>query len=180
MNRDRNFRMVAIIALCLAVVGLTIGYAALNQTLDIKNKTTLKGTRWSIKFDDTTLSTPQITGSAAVVNAATISNTEITVDVSLTKPGDEIYYTFDVTNDGNIDAELGTAPTLPDLTLATEKNVTYLLTYSNGTEIQQGDDLDAGASRTLKLLVKYDEDATEVQTSDVPLTLNAQLYYVQK
>lgn len=179
MNKDRNFRIVAIVALCLAVAGLSIGYAALNQTLDIKNKTTIKGTKWLVKFQENTLSTPNITGSAAVVNDATLSNTEVTVDVSLTKPGDAIYYTFDVKNVGNIKAKLGSDPTLPDLTDATAKHVTYSLTYADGSEIKANDVLDVGASKTIKLLVEYDSDATEVQTSDQVLTLNAQLYYVQ-
>lgn len=35
MQKDRGFRVLAIVAICIAVVGLSIGYAALQQTLTI-------------------------------------------------------------------------------------------------------------------------------------------------
>lgn len=52
----------AILAILVAVIGLSIGFAALNATLKITDNTTLKGTNWSIPF--------QNVGSAEIVRAA--------------------------------------------------------------------------------------------------------------
>ena len=52
----------AILAILVAVIGLSIGFAALNATLKITDNTTLKGTNWSIIF--------QNVGSAEIVRAA--------------------------------------------------------------------------------------------------------------
>lgn len=52
----------AILAILVAVIGLSIGFTALNATLKITANTTLKGTNWSIPF--------QNVGSAEIVRAA--------------------------------------------------------------------------------------------------------------
>ena len=71
----------AILAILVAVIGLSIGFAALNATLKITDNTTLKGTNWSIIF--------QNVGSAEIVRAAKKasltqieeSKTEFTINV---------------------------------------------------------------------------------------------------
>ena len=71
----------AILAILVAVIGLSIGFAALNATLKITANTTLKGTNWSIIF--------QNVGSAEIVRAAKKasltqieeSKTEFTINV---------------------------------------------------------------------------------------------------
>jgi hypothetical protein len=92
MEKDRGFRVLAIVAICIALVGLTIGYAALQTTLTINTKATVKAATWNVKFQN--LGTPTLTGEAAVVNAATLTDTVVTIDVSLKKPSDQVVYTL--------------------------------------------------------------------------------------
>src|SRR5574344_1708583 len=180
MERDRGFRIIAIIAICLSVVGLGIGYSALNATLNINTKTTLKGSSWSINVGN--ISEPSIVGSAAEVNAPTNVSSTITFDVSLKKPGDSITYIFDVVNDGTLDAKLSSTPTFTGVTEAAEKAITYKLTYADGTEIAANDTLVAGSSnaKKMKMVVTYDSDATTVQSEDTTLSIKATLLYVQQ
>lgn len=178
MEKDRGFRVLAIVAICIALVGLTIGYAALQTTLTINTKATVKAATWNVKFQN--LGTPTLTGEAAVVTAATLTDTVVTIDVSLKKPSDQVVYTFDVTNAGTIDAKLSAAPTLTGVTEAAAKHVNYTLTYSDGTAIAANDDLTAGQTRGLKLTVLYDPTATELAATDTELNISAVMLYVQK
>jgi hypothetical protein len=175
MEKDRGFRVLAIVAICIAIVGLSIGYAALQTTLTITTKATTKAATWSVKFAN--LGTPTLTGKAAVNTAAAISgdSTTITIDVNLFQPSDAAVYTFDVTNDGTIDAKLNAAPTITGIAAP----VLYTLTYADGTAIAANDTLNAGITKNLKLTVTYDPSATTVTSTDVAHTITATMLYVQ-
>ena len=179
MQKDRGFRSLAIVAIVLAVAGLAVGYAALSETLTIGSTTTVKGANWSVHFDTATLSEATLKGLAKEVNAATITVTNISVDISLMQPNDSVTYTFDVVNDGTLDAKLSADPTLTGLDDTTSQIVSFALTYADGTAIKANDTLDHGTTRNLKLVVSM-KDIEEVQTDDQTLNLSATLLYVQK
>ena len=179
-NRKVLYGLVAL-ALLLSVVGISIGFAAMSQELDINGVAEVAPATWKIKFKD--LSAPTITGDAVVTTAPTItSDTHIgNYDIKLTKPGDSVVYTFKVANEGTIDAELGTytkaAPTFTGTgtTAAADQdivynNFVYTLTYADGTAIQTNDTLLKNTERTLKLTVAYDENATALPTNPVEIT----------
>lgn len=178
MRKNRGVRGLAIVAIIIALVGLTIGYSALQATLNISTQAKLKGSQWSVHFVTSSLSEPTLVGDAAVVNAATLAVTSITIDVSLTKPLDSVTYTFDVTNDGELNAKLNAAPTITGLDAATANNVTYALTYNDGSAIQANDTLNVNETKKLKLTV-FMNDVSTVQAADVPLTFTATLLYTQ-
>ena len=175
MQKDRGFRVLAIVAICVAIVGLSIGYAALQQTLTITTAATTKGETWSVKFAN--LGTPTLGGKAAVSTAATITDTLININIDLKQPGDSAVYTFDVTNAGTIDAKLNAAPTITGL--KENDPVKYTLTYADGTAIAANDTLAAGATKNLKLTVTYDSTVTTVPSTDTTYTITAVMLYVQ-
>ena len=103
MEKERRIKTLSLVALIVAVLGLTVAFAALSQTLTINGTASINSAEWDIHFEN--LSEAQIVGGASeisepVLNGTTISN----INVSLTKPGDSMTYEFDVINDGNIDA----------------------------------------------------------------------------
>ena len=71
----------AILAILVAVIGLSIGFAALNATLKITANTTLKGTNWSIIFQN--VGSAEIVGDAREAASAQIdeNKTEFTINV---------------------------------------------------------------------------------------------------
>lgn len=178
MKKDKEFRTFAIIAIFIAIIGLSIGYANLSETLRINSKTTLEGSTWLVEFEN--LGTPTLNGSAAVVTPATLTATLISVDVSLTKPGDSVVYTFDVANNGTIDAKLSALPTITGLDEATALNVEYSLSYANNDALNVDDALDANDTKSLKLTISYKSTATTVVATDTVLNIDASLIYVQK
>ena len=166
MQNDKNFSIVGGVVLVLAIVAVIgITYASLSQQLEINGEGTVKATTWEIKFAN--LAAATTVGSAVEVTAPTIN----------TKPGDEVSYTFDIVNNGEINAELSSY-TLPTPTCTGNgdsaetdsanicKNLNYSLTYSDGTPVAQNDTLNAGETKNLKLTLGY---KTTIANSELPL-----------
>lgn len=179
MDKDRSFRSLAVIAVMIAVVGISVAFAALSQTLTINGTTTVKGGTWNISFAN--LAAPSVTGTATIDTAATLTSNSTTMNfaVSLKKPSDSVVYLFDVKNNGSIDAKI-TAVNLTGVTTAQAANVNYTLTYADGTPIAVNDTLNAGATKNLKLTVTFDSAATTVSGTDIPLSLGATITYTQQ
>jgi hypothetical protein len=200
MEKDRGGRLLAIIAICIAVAGLSVAYAALTSTLQINGTAKVTPATWGVEFDTATLSAPALTGAATVTTAPTITATSITgYDLNLTKPLDSVTYTVNVKNKGTIDAKINTfnylTPTYvatatgdtgtSDVALVTT-NLTLKLTYAvdttvaqtgtvitAGTEVAADQILKAGQSVTLKLAVGYDlANASTALPTDVVTVSN--------
>lgn len=178
MQKDRTARIMVVVAICIATLGLSVAYSAFSTTLTVNGTATLKGNQWSVYFDNllnpvTTVGTGESTKADLITDT-----TKFDFAVSLTKPGDSVSYTFDVHNAGQIDAKLSSI-TITGVDDAAAKNVTYKLTKSDGAALQVNDALAAGTSQTLKLTVTFDADAENVEATDVILDLSAVLTYVQ-
>ena len=107
MEKERKIKVLSVAALLVAVLGLTVAFAALSQTLTINGSATVNTASWDIHFKN--LSTPTLTGGAAVTTAPAIDTKGTTIGdyaLKLTKPGDSVTYTFDVENKGTINAKI--------------------------------------------------------------------------
>ncbi len=201
MEKDRGGRVLGIIAICIAVVGLSIAYASLSQTLTINGTATVSGNSWDVHFVTGTLSTAATVGHASVPDTDPIAlgTTSVTLhEVTLATPGDEVSYTFDVTNAGTLPAIIKTftynTPTVTagstgetktaDEALVSGKLIYKLVYYNanpaNETEVAVNDTLTAGQTRKLRLIIGYDATATSVPTADVEIAnLGATIIYGQ-
>ena len=181
MQKDRGFRALAIAAICVAVVALSIGYSALSQALNINGTTTVKGSTWDIHFENLTKPTAANNGliGSATEDSSTLNNTTLTFAANLTLPGDSITYNWDVTNAGTINAKLSGTPVLTGLDAATAANVSYTFTYADGTAVTSNDTLNVGETKHLKLIVTFNTTAETVSSTDTALTLSTTLTYVQ-
>lgn len=180
MEKDRNGRVIAIAALLLSVIGISIGYSAMSTKLNINGTATMNTAKWSIKLAN--LSDPVVEGNAEVLAAPQLSDTSIqTYKVKLTKPGDSVTYTFDVINGSdNMNAILGTfAKPNPVCTGLGENsetdastvcsNLVYTLKYADSkTEVKQNDTLDAKETKKMILTIGY--DGNTLPTTDVEIT----------
>ena len=169
------------LALVLSVVGISVGFAAMSTQLTINGTAEVTPATWKIKFENVTNITP--TGGASVTTAPAVSSdTHIgNYAVALTMPGDQITYDFDVTNAGDIDAELttytfatptvtGTGATATDDATLVTNNLVYTLTYKDGTAISVGDKLAKGATKTLTMTIGYSATAEAIPTNKVNIT----------
>ena len=107
MNRDS--KLIAIVALVVAIVGLGIGFAAFttNLTIDSSAKVTPSASAFKVKFKTGTLSCTTHTGSGSATKTGTLADTSISgVEISLTKPGDSVTCTATITVEGDYEAYL--------------------------------------------------------------------------
>lgn len=113
---EKKTKNVVIIALCLTLIFMGVGFAALSQNINIGATGTVSGkTAWDVRYASFTLNgsggnaadtTPNATdGGVKYLDA---SKTTATVNFTLTAPGDYVEYKGTITNFGSIDAKLST------------------------------------------------------------------------
>ena len=180
-------------AFILSIVGISIGFAAMSTELSINGTTDVVPATWKIKFqnlskvtgsDDLIATAPQITSDTHIGNYS----------LKLSRPGDKVAYKFEVTNNGNIDAEL-TSFTVSNPTISgtgaeatndaeiVRKNLKYTITYNDmaHTAIQVGDNLNQKDVKEIILTVEYDSAATDLPKDEVSITgMDVTFVYGQK
>lgn len=93
--------------LIVVVTALSIGFSAVSTTLKINGTAKVTGMSWKIEFQN--LSEATLTGSAEKVSDPVISEdkTELkSYNVNFLEPGDSISYSFQIANNGTINAKL--------------------------------------------------------------------------
>lgn len=110
---SNNNKIIAVIALCVAVIGLSVGFAALSTTLTINGSATVTGSSWNIHFKDVSIDTTRADGLTTepehgLSNLTSFNNTvQIgTLNVVLRGPGDSVTMNFTVENSGSYSAKL--------------------------------------------------------------------------
>ncbi len=155
MEKERKIRKLTVVALVVAVLGLTVAFAALSQTLTINGTASVDSASWDIHFAN--LTGPDIEGGAEAQGSPTLNATTISgLNMSVTKPGDSVTYYFDIVNAGTIDAVLNT-----DL-----KTNLFMNGYGNCTGT-------IGSSSNWEECKKYDFDGNSaINANDYSLILN--------
>lgn len=118
MEKNRNAQIIAILALVVGVIGLSVGFAAFSNTLKIQPSADVTPDKSSFNVDfsssDTDVVadeiTPVATPNSLVTSNATIDNTnEPTISnlkATFTEPGQKVVYSFYAFNKGQLDAYL--------------------------------------------------------------------------
>lgn len=117
MDRNRSTKVIAIVALCVAVFGLSVGFAAFSNDLTIKSEATVKpnASDFDVNFSSsdtsetdgtvTATSTAGVTAQDATINNAT-APTISGIKVEFTEPGQSAKYSFFAHNAGKYNAFL--------------------------------------------------------------------------
>lgn len=197
MEKERGAKVIAIVALLIAVVGLTVGYAAYSSTLTINGTANVDPASWKVNFDyknETTSLTGTTTGHATETTAPTLADTTISgFDVTLKAPGDSVTYNFLIKNSGTLNAELANF-TMGTLTCAPNEGgkilpedatklcgqLKYTLTYADGSTITTGTTLDAGNSKELVLKLEWPSTSTLSVSDDVKVTIGTTTFLYQQ
>lgn len=172
-KKNRNITILSIL-----VIFIGIGFAYLSANLSINGQSLFKKVEWSIYLDNIV----EI-GDSTNSGTATINQDQDTINFSTTlnTPGDIYSFTFDVVNDGTVDAVLESIEIddsdLPDFMEVTAK-------YSDGEVISPteginiGDLLSKQNSEKILVIVRYKEDISvddlpsEAGTTNMSITLN--------
>ena len=196
MEKDRGFKVIAIVALLIAVVGLSVAYAGYTATLTVTGTATVKSS-WDVKW--TNLDTGTATGYANVDDSTLAIATDgqsISGKIGTLKaPGDTIKYTWNASNDGEIDATLtgvtlGTLSCAPAATngaqaaeataLCAKLSVAFTYDSAALTGTTTGELL-KGTTKPVTMTITYAEGDPAIITGDVEVTLGTTSFtYVQK
>ena len=174
-------KIIGFVVLLVMLLTLTVGYSYLSASLNINGTSKIKTTTWDIHFNNV-----QVTdGSVTATQAPTIAGTGLTItyEVDLETPGDFYEFTVDVVNGGTVDAKLSALPTLTGVSTAQDVYTNYTFTHTDGTAITTlaNENINAGATKTYKVRVEFDDNITSAQlpTAAQTLTLTVGLNYEQ-
>ena len=182
MERERKFKIVALVAVIIAVIGLSIAFAAMSRTLNINGRGNVDPANFDIYF--TNLSQPTLKGEASVSGTPTLATKGVTIsnmNVTLKKPNDSVVYTVDIKNDGDIDAEIENL-VLPTFTSAQQELFDFTVVYTNGGQaVSIGDTLAKGETRNVTITFKYKDitDESLLPQTAQQISLSYQIIYKQ-
>ena len=179
--------------LAVGLIGITVAYAALSQRLDIQPEATVKASTWDVHFNNVQCTASNLNGTATTAEVLTTAD-GLTAKGNilsgsmgtLKTPGDTITCTFDIVNGGDIDAKITEVPAVPTPTCATDASgicseLTYTLTYADASAIKVNDPLNAGDTKTAKIVLTYKKDSTKLTATDVKVgPMTSYIIYGQK
>lgn len=181
-NRNSLGSIGTIVAVVVAIVGVSIIWAVYSASLSIKGSATAQGAKWSVIFKDLSAatkgnsagltSTAKETATPTIKNGTSIENFGISVQT----PGDFVSYKFKIRNDGNFPAKISTF-TMPKPSCGSAtavcSNLTYTLTYtSNDAAVQTGDVFAAGAEKEVMLKLAYKDSITAANLPSTAVSIS--------
>ena len=195
-----------IIALIIGIVAMTVAFSTLSTNLNISGATAISETTWNIHFQNWALDTVGTVteggithqNTAVYPSISTLSNSmslkpNVTkvenLNITLKQPGDYVKYTFEIINEGSIDASLNNFTHA--MTCESGKTCNHL-TYTVECKDSQENNVLTQYSTLYKngglayctLQVKYNEQTNTGNTvytqEAVSATLSANWQYIQK
>ncbi len=161
MKNNKGFKTIAVVAIIISVVCITVAFAALNSSLTISGTATVTSTNaWKISFTD--VKNSNVTDGAVVNTApsATTPTPNLTWAATFSAPKASYTFTATVTNGGTIPAKLESAASYINASGAASTSFDYTVTI-DGTTIDNygGYVWAAGASKDIVVTVIFDKDA---------------------
>ena len=179
MNKKKRKKISALILL----LAITIGYALLSTTLKINGIANIKSNTWDIHFENVVANTESTV--TAELPSITDNATKVSYEVELSLPGDFYEFTVDAVNDGSINGIIEkidhkvyesdgiTEATLPEY-------IKYSIVYDGTiTAPQEGDILEAGESKTYRVRIEFDSEATTLPSADLTYVIVDEVKYTQ-
>lgn len=134
MEKRKDFRNVMMIALVVAILVMSVGYAALSQRLTVNGTATIEDAKWKVRitdiaFDETNSTITESTQTLDPAESATgEGSTGAKFDVALGAPGDKAVYTVTVKNLGTIEAELEAITDLTTINAEEPSDIKFTVT----------------------------------------------------
>ena len=105
MEKTRKIKIISLCALLVAVLGLTVAFAALSQTLTINGSAAVDAASWDIHFEKLEDAIDSF-GDASFTEPVFSGTTIFNFNVSVSKPDDGVHMEFKIVNDGTINAKI--------------------------------------------------------------------------
>ncbi len=113
MRQEKGMQTTIIAVMAIAILVMSIGFAAYSQNLNINGNATFSKAKWSVHFD--TASYAETANSTAhPASTPTPTTTDMSYTVTLDQPGKKYEFTIDVVNEGTMDANLKSITITPN------------------------------------------------------------------
>jgi len=151
-KEERNKKNYVIFLLIILLLFISIGYSLVSSNLVINGVTNIRRSEWNVHFSNVNVTN----GNELTVVPPTINNTGTIVNfsVNLDNVDDKYEFVVEVYNEGTIDAKVLDCVKI-GLTQEQEQYVNYNVTYLDGSSINEGDVLNAGEKKKIKVSVEY-------------------------
>ena len=152
-----NSRVIAVLA-----IFLSVGFAYISSAINIDGLFTIFQSTYDVHFENLHVINGSVEAETPTYNT---DDTEVSVSVRFNNPGDFYEFTIDAVNAGDIDAMLNTVTNI-ELTEDQEKYIDYTVTYEDGEELAQYQELNSGDTCTFKVKASFKED---IEKEDLPV-----------
>ncbi len=160
--RTRQKQRIIIGTLCAVIIGLTVGYAVLSQTLNIQGTGSI-ASDFNILFTDIQEGTMN---DATTVNKQITDSTTAVFTIDLSKPGASGEYNITVENRGTIDAYVESINGINEANKIEPTDIKFSI-----EGIKVNDKLKAKESKVFKVKVNWDSSSTSIPDTNKELTL---------
>lgn len=172
--RKRKFPKYFFIVSLALFLFIGVGYSVIYSNLSLQGNVTKKANSWNIIFDNPVFDDDSMTSPEPTIT----NGTTMTMNVTLSNPGDKYAFTIDLINAGNLPALIKTI----NMTQLTEEQNNYLrykVEYEDESKIEENDLLKAGETKKVHILLEYKKlRATDLYpSSNVNLNLNIELNF---
>ena len=174
-----------VIALCIAIVGMGIGFAALAQNLQINATANITG-EWDVRITDVVIGE---TSGIPAENISTFDGTSATFEVNLPHPGAYIQYEMWVVNNGNIDAILNSITGITAVNSAEPSEIQFTVAIENfqgntsfsDVDTNFGSLLNAGSANRLRVRAEWvaNPDGESIIPDEKSKTATINFNYIQ-
>ncbi len=149
-----NKKQIIIVAMCLVVCLMIVGYSILGQNLNIDGTADIESD-WNILF--TSVTAKEQTSGATFTSTPTISGTTLTFGLDLKAPGDGVKLDVTVANKGTLNAIINN--------IEAKKGANEVVKIEI-TGIKKGDKLGKGESKTFEIYITFDSSVTDQPIMD--------------
>lgn len=161
-TKKKNYALVVLFVL---LIGISVGYAAFGQTLNINGTANANG-NFKLAFTNATIS-PNV-GAEGSTTSISANGDTLSINMDLDYPGAGGVVTATITNTGSIAAKLN------NLNIEGINDPDINVSFS-GLDLEDGEVIEPNDTKDVKITVKWAENSTTAKTA----TFKATLDYVQ-
>lgn len=170
-----------LLAIALSFLAVTtMGYSLINNDFDLSNVVNIHKNTFSVPLENVKVDEENTTLDEKNIEIIQTDDS-LYYSVNLEKPGDTYAFDIDIANNGTIDAVIENI-SVGKLTASQEKYLEYKVTYKDGSEIKNGDIIEAHTTKTIHISISMKEDinAEDLPTENENLDLGLEINIIQK
>jgi len=170
---------VSISLLLLLLLFLSVGYAYVSTSLSLTGNTEIASNTWDIHFENL-----EVSNDSSVVDGEIaidpLDSTKINFDISLGNISDRYIFTFDIANSGTLPGMISSSY-LTGITGEDTELIDYTISYLDGFAVSDGDIINAGENKTIKIEIKFKDGLTidDLPEEEIIYNVTYDLNFVQ-